>query len=191
MLEGACPLELRCPLLELQCISSPLTEQLPHWRQALAGHPDGAFAQYVLNAIEHVFHVGFAHDSRLVSDSRNMRSATLHPLVINSYIRTELQEGRMVGPFPPGSVPGLHIKRMGVVPKGHTPGRWRLITVLSHPEGGSVNDGIKAELCSLRYTSVEAVAAAAQRLGRGARLAKLDIKSAYQLVPARLPPLRG
>ena len=161
----------------------PLTERLPRWQQALAGHPDRAFAQYVLNGIEHGFHVGFAHGSRLGPASRNMCSATLHPTVINSYISTELQEGRMAGLFPPGSVPGLHINRMGVVPKGHTPGRWRLITDLSHPEGESVNDGIKAELCSLKYTSVKAVAAAAQRLGQGAQLAKLDIKSAYRLVP--------
>ena len=46
---------------------------------------------------------------------------------------------------------------------------------LSYPEGGSVNDGIRPELCSLSYISVEAVAAAAQRPGKGALLAKLDI----------------
>ena len=73
--------------------------------------------------------------------------------------------------------------RMGVVPTGHTPGRWGLITDLSYPEGASVNDGIRRDLCSLRYTSVEAVAAAAQRLGEGTLLAKLDIKSAYRFVP--------
>ena len=79
--------------------------------------------------------------------------------------------------------PGLHINRMGVVPKGHTPGRWRLITDLSHPVGVSVNDGIQSELCSLRYTSVESAAAAAQRLGRGALLAKLDIKGLVPVHP--------
>ena len=103
--------------------------------------------------------------------------------MINNYIDTELREGRMAGPFPPGSVPGLHINRMGVVPKGHGSRSWRLITNLSYPEGTSVNDGIKTELCSLSYTSVEAVAAEALRRGRGALLEKLDIKSAYRLVP--------
>ena len=70
-----------------------------------------------------------------------------------------------------------------MVPKGHTPGKWRLITDLSHPEGGSVNEGIPSEWCSLKFISVEAVAVAARRLGTGAMLAKLDIKSAYRLVP--------
>ena len=89
----------------------------------------------------------------------------------------------MLGPFSPGQLPGLHVNRMGVVPKGHTPGRRRLITDLSYPEGASVNDGIPPELCSLKYTSVEAVAAMAQRRGKGALLAKLDIRSAYRLIP--------
>jgi hypothetical protein len=112
-----------------------------------------------------------------------MHSARLHPEVIDGYISKETEEGRMLGPFHPGQLPDLHVNRMGVVPKGHTPGRWRLITDLSYPEGASVNDGIPPELCSLKYTSVEVVAAMAQRLGEGALLAKLDIRSAYRFVP--------
>ena len=38
---------------------------------------------------------------------------------------------------------------MRVVPKGHTPGRYRLITDLSFPQGASMNEGISSELCSL------------------------------------------
>ncbi len=77
----------------------------------------------------------------------------------------------------------MQISRVGVIPKGHKPGKWRLITDLSFPKGKSVNDAIDRELCSLQYTSVDKVATAAQRLGEGALLAKLDIKSAYRLVP--------
>ena len=59
-----------------------------------------------------------------------------------------------------------------------------MITDLSFPEGASVNDGIQPKLCSLKYTSVEAVAATARSLGRGgALLAKQDIRSAYRLIP--------
>ena len=67
--------------------------------------------------------------------------------------------------------------------KGHNPGKWRLITDLSYPQGASVNDGISPELCSLVYTSVERVAEVAAEYGRGALLAKIDIESAYRLVP--------
>ena len=127
--------------------------------------------------------IGFAHGSTLHAAPSNMQSARLHPAAISSYLSKEVDGRRMSGPFLPGQIPGLHINRMGVVPKGHTPGRWRLITDLSHPEGGSVNDGIEAQLCSLKYTSVESVAIPAQRLGRSALLEKLDIRSAYRLVP--------
>ena len=69
---------------------------------------------------------------------------------------------------------------MGVIPKGHTPGKWRLITDLSHPEGNSVNEGIEPRLVSISYISVEAVEIAARHL---ALLAKVHIKAAYRLVP--------
>ena len=54
---------------------------------------------------------------------------------------------------------------------------------MSHHEGTSVNEAIDATLCSLTYTTVDEIAATAIALGQGARLAKIDIKSAYRLVP--------
>ena len=164
-------------------ISSPLSSRLDSWRRALARHPDEAFTQYVLEGLHHGFRIGYRAEAPLRSAPNNLHSAKLHPEVIDDYIASEIGERRMLGPFHPGEIPGLHVSRMGVVPKGHTPGRWRLITDLSFPENASVNDGIPSELCSLKYTSVEVVAAMAQRLGRGALLAKLDIRSAYRLIP--------
>ena len=58
-------------------------------------------------------------------------------------------------------------------PKKHQPGKWRLITDLSFPEGASVDDAIDSSLCSLVYTSVEQVAEVALKLGPGSLLAKL------------------
>ena len=122
----------------------------------------------------------FDHASPLVASKH---SALLRPMAITNYLDTEVKEGRLFGPLPLDWTRGLHINRMGAVPKGHTHGRWRLITDLSYPEGGSVNEGIQPQLCSLHYTSVESVAAVARQLGKGALIAKLDIKSAYRLVP--------
>ncbi len=68
-------------------------------------------------------------------------------------------------------------------PKKYLPGKWRLITNLSFPEGYSINDAIYPELCSMLYISVDLVARRAMTLGRGALIAKIDIKSAYRLVP--------
>ena len=88
----------------------------------------------------------------------------------------------MVGPLAAGSIP-LHINRFGVIPKPHQPGKWRLIVDLSHPAGQSVNDGIQPELCSLAYASVDDAVALIVGLGKGTMLAKLDLESAYRIVP--------
>ena len=46
-----------------------------------------------------------------------------------------------------------------------------------------VNDGIDPEWCSLSYTSVEQVATVAASYPLGALMAKIDVESAYRLVP--------
>jgi hypothetical protein len=112
-----------------------------------------------------------------------MPSAYDHPDVVERYLGEETRAGHILGPFHPGAIPGLHISRVGVIPKGRSTGKWRVITDLSFPGGASVNDGIDPARCTLHYTSVEAVARVAHKAGRGALLAKADIKSAYRLVP--------
>ena len=74
---------------------------------------------------------------------------------------------------------GVHVSLLGVIPKSE-PGKWRVILDLSSPEGGSVNDGINKELCSLSYMSVDEVVARVVQLGKGALMAKF---AAYRNVP--------
>ena len=69
------------------------------------------------------------------------------------------------------------------MPKGHSPGKWRLITDLSHPPGGSVNDGVNPQHCSLSYVTVDTVASVVASFGTGSLMAKVDIESAYRLIP--------
>ena len=145
--------------------------------------PDQEFASYVIGGLRSGFRVGFDHTHPLSPARRNMPSARAHAEVIDAYVQGEVTDGRVIGPLQKGDLPRLHTNRLGVVPKGHTPGKWRLITDLSFPPGGSVNDGICPAQCSLRYTTVEEVAGRTQTLGQGALLAKIDIKSAYRLVP--------
>ena len=112
-----------------------------------------------------------------------MKSASDNSHVIDDYLHKELAVHNILGPFSPGTFPGLHINRFGVIPKKHQPGKWQLITDLSFPENQSVNDAIDPGLRSLTYTSVDQVVQAALQLGKGALLAKTDIKSAYHLIP--------
>jgi hypothetical protein len=101
---------------------------------------------------------------------------------IDEFLATECAAGRVLGPFDHEYVPMVHINRMGAAPKS-TPGKYRLIVDLSHPEGQSVNDGISDALCSLTYVSVDTAAQAALQTGRGTLMAKVDIRNAYRNIP--------
>ena len=109
-----------------------------------------------------------------------MHSATIHQDVIDEYLK---QLGNILGPFPKVTAPAIHINHFVVIPKKHQAGRWRLITELSFPEGSSINDEIDSNACSLTYITVQEVAHRAISMGKGSWLAKIDIKSAYRLVP--------
>ena len=154
------------------------------WRAALAGHPDPQFVAYILDGIEGGFRIGFERPRPLRSASSNCPSAEAHSQVVVAYIEKEVALGRFLGPLSSRDAPPqTHLSRFGVIPKGHVPGKWRLITDLSFPGGLSINDGIAPPLCSLRYVTVDEIAMVAARLGRGALIAKLDVESAYRIVP--------
>ena len=63
-----------------------------------------------------------------------------------------------------------------MIPKRHKPNKSQLIVDLSSPV---LSSGIDKEMCSLSYTSVDAVAERILDLRKNALLAKLDIKQAY------------
>ena len=165
-------------------MSTPLV--IPAWKQALATHPDQALASYIISGLQNGFRIGFKYGSPLQSSPANMLSVKQHPKVVTSYLQTEISLGRMLGPFTDEIIrdfPPLHINRFGVIPKGHNTGKWRLITDLSYPSNASVNDGIDPCLCSLSYTTVDDIALLVAQSGVRSLLAKIDIESAYRLIP--------
>ena len=161
----------------------------------LQSHQDVQFRDFVLAGISQGFRVGFDWSSPLSSTNRNIPSASKHPQEVQEFIRKEICNGNCIGPLSStllSNGQSLQINHIGVVPKGHTPDRWYIITDLTFPHGWSVNDGIAGGMCSLEYTTVGKVAGAALALGRGTLLAKIDIKSAYRLIsvhPAERPLL--
>lgn len=112
-----------------------------------------------------------------------MNSALLHEEVVDKYLTEEMQEGRVVGPFHASEVRGVQINRFGVIPKGHQTNKWRLIVDLSHPTGSSVNDGIHRQLATMEYITIDDAIQQVMALGPGTLLAKIDIKSAFRLIP--------
>ena len=132
---------------------------------------DEAFVHYILQGIAEGFRVGFncRHHS-LIFCKRNM-SATQLPQVVSDYLLEELALNRVTQiPAVTAQAVGIQCSPFGVIPKKNKPGKLRLIVDLSSPAEHSVNDAIGKE-CSF-YTSVDDVAEAILRMGKGALLAK-------------------
>lgn len=164
-----------------QC-STPI--RVPALASLLSSHPDLDFVTYVLRGLSDGFHVGF--DERMVRlrpSRRNHPSSLANRTVISSYIQEEVAAGRMIGPLSTPLHHLVHRSPIGLVPKGHNTGQWRMIVDLSHPNGESINDGVPASLCSLSYASVENATQFIKILGHGTLLIKIDLKSAYRVVP--------
>jgi len=125
--------------------------RLVQWESLLASHPDRDYVNYILRGIKEGFRIGFKASGSVSSVRKNMHSAMENPQVVSAYIAEERERGVLLGPFEKAEVPEVHLNRFGVIPKSGQPGKWRLIVDLSHPEGGSVNDSIQPELCSLQY----------------------------------------
>ena len=166
--------------LQLWFPRGPSPLQVEVWCQRLSTHPDQRFALYIVQGIMEGFRIGANRSFTLHSGKQNMLSAVQYPAVIEEYLAEEVRLGRLL-PLPWGT--SVHTSRFGVIPKGHVPGKWRMITDLFSPHGASVNDAIHPDLCSLEYITVDCVARRACEMGPGALLAKADVKSAYRIVP--------
>ena len=161
-------------------MSTPLNPEA--WTSLLQSHPDRTFVEYLVQGTRQGFRLGFGYgEVQLRSASRNMRSAEDNAEVVEQYLAKECGLGRVVGPLALDD--SVHVSRFGVIPKPHQPGKWRLIVDLSAPKGFSVNDGIPPDLCSLSYASVDHAVQRIMSYNRGALLAKLDIESAYRIIP--------
>lgn len=167
----------------LQCINTPL--QVEAWQQYLSKHPDLAYVDYILSGIKLGFRIGF-NDllvGPLSQPKRNMQSAYDNADFVQKQLAKDCNQGFMLGPLLPADFPYVHSSRIGVIPKKYQSGKWRLIVDLSYPPGKSVNDGIDKQHCSLTYVKVDNIVDSILQLGRGTLLAKLDVQSAFRIVP--------
>ena len=132
---------------------------------ALRNHPDRLFTSIIVEGLCLGFRdwIGFDRLSPLQSVGRRL---PCHRMSTRNFGR--------VASSAPSSQPGqpeytsVALER---VPKGHASGKWRVITDLD------------PSLCLLSYISVDSVASIVAQLGRRSLLAKIDIESAYHLVP--------
>ena len=169
------------PIEHFSSITTPLLQQA--WAEALRNHPDPRLRDYLISGIQTGFRLGFDHACPLQSARANMQSALLNPEPVRDNLAKECAANRVLGPLPIALSSFCHVNHFGVIPKRRQPGKWRLILDLSFPPGGSVNDGIPTDLCSLQFTSVDNAASLITQLGQGSLLAKVDISHAYRNIP--------
>ena len=148
---------------------------------SLSSYPDTETAAFLLNGFKNGFKIpyeGPRHDRH----SKNHGSAFMQPDLINERLQDEINLGRVAGPFDSPPLENLLISPIGLVPKS-TPGQFRLIFDLSYPHGSSVNSGISKEYSTVAYTHFDEITKMVQREGQGSYLFKVDIKSAFRLLP--------
>ena len=118
-----------------------------------------------------------------------MRSAASRQKdVVTGYLQRQRELKRVIDA--PSGISSVQIIPFWMIPKPHQPGKWRLIVVLPSPRGKSVNDGIDPLLCSLSDARLEDAVLLILEAGTGSLQAKLDIESAYRMIPVH-PDDRG
>lgn len=127
------------------------------------------------------FKLGYS-GPRCPRESECLRSALNNVEATWNKLNKEISLGRIAGPFDLPPLSTLQCSPIGLIPK-QQPGEWRLITHLSYPPGRSINDGIPHEICSVNYLKFDKAVEMVQRLGKGALIAKSDLKSAFRLLP--------
>ena len=141
-------------------------------------HPDSVT---LLNGFLNGFPLHY-EGPRIHSESKNLKSALAQPDIVLQKIKKEVKCGRVAGPFHHLPIPTLRISPIGLVPK-KTPNEHRLIHHLSYPLGSSVNDFIDPKFSSVQYTRFDEAIHLVQDLGTNCLLFKMDIKSAFRLLP--------
>lgn len=153
--------------------------------QYLKNYPDPNFSAQLCQGLRHGFDIGY-QGPRRPSVSPNLKSALIHPHIIDENLLDEVQQGRTAGPFDKPPFPNFQIYPIGIVPKKHSQ-KWRTIFHLSYPKGSgtSVNDNIPAENYSLQYIRLDNAIKMVLDLGQNCYMAKTDIKSAFRNIPVR------
>ena len=148
----------------------------------LLSHPNQTYVQTLIYNLQHGCDIGYT-GPHFTHFSNNLASASQQPDKLDANIATECQAGRIWGPFRTPPLPNFRCSGLGLVPKHD--GGWRTIYHLSAPYGSSINDSIKSQDYTLSYCSVDDAFAIVSTLGRGALMAKIDLKNAFCLIPVR------
>lgn len=149
-------------------------------KHLLIDYPDKSAAIFLARGFEFGFKLHYK-GPRVAMECNNLKSVRQNEQLARQKLKQEVEQGRMAGPFLFKPVSNLRCSPIGLVPK--KTGGYRLITHLSYPSGSSVNDGIDPAFASVKYSSFDNAVNMIKKLGKGALIGKMDIKSAFRLLP--------
>ncbi len=139
----------------------------------------------IMSGLSHGFHPGVRNLPTQSLICPNLQSALTEPETVDILIKKEIDANFMIGPF---SVPPFNVFRVspiGIATRKFS-GKKRLIIDLSSPHNSpfpSINSLIPLEEFSLHYHNIDQAITLIKITGRGAWLAKVDITSAFKVMP--------
>ena len=154
--------------------------KIPVLEEMLSLYPDRQSAVILYNGFKYGFRINYT-GPRVAFESKNLKSVLLNPDLAWEKVMNEVNSGRIAGPFDHRPISNLRVSPIGLVPK-KTAGI-RLITNLSSPINNSVNDFIDEKYTSVQYSSFDNAVNMIKKLGFKAEMAKMDVKSAFRLLP--------
>jgi len=165
-------------LIELQILRnlSRTPINIYNLHRELLSHPDETYVQAL---IQHGCDIGY-RGSQFAHVSNNLTSTSQQPDILEANITTECQAGHILGPFDTPLLPNFCCSGLGLVPKHD--GGWRAIYHLSAPYGSSINDSISPQDYTLSYCSVDDAFPIVSSLGRGALMAKINLRNVFFLI---------
>ena len=148
--------------------------------QLLIEYPNNSASKIIFEGFKYGFPIHYS-GPRTPVDCQNLKSIIQHPIKTQDKIQSEIDLGRISGPYEKRPISNLRCSPIGLVPK--KTGGFRLITHLSFPPGNSVNSNIDTVHSSVQYSPFDHAISLIQKVGRNALCGKHDIKSAFRLLP--------
>ena len=168
-----------------QGLRIPLETKLniPFFRKELVEYHD----KEVVELMEFGFPLGMVGDIPSNPPGVNHGGAIRFPRSVGKYLKTELQEGAVLGPFKSNPFSPSSFSPLSTTEKSDSVDR-RVIMDLSYPIGHSVNDLISTSEylgapMRLRYPSVDDLVKLIKQKGRGCALMKRDLARAFRQFP--------
>ena len=153
------------------------------WAQYLANYWDWQLPLL----IKYGFPLDFDRDSTLICENISHKSALNYLEYVSTYLREEIENKAILGPFTEPPVDSLHTSPFMTRDKSSLVNR-RVKIDLSWPIGNSVNSGVASDKYLdtefiLAYPSIDNVTDQVLKLSKSCEIFKVDISRAFRHVP--------